>query len=427
MTKDHHSKPLSVKQINSLKKCATPYRVPDYPHVGLNLSVLVSGSKKWVFAFTHPITKKRQYWSFGDYPSIELSEARRRANDYRQQVTDGLDPRQQHKKTISEQQKKNALLTVDDLFLRLYVPDLEIDKKTSAGAVRALYIRHIKPHIGHLKAADVDLDVATHMLSSIGEKSVHVERKARSFCLTAWRLGLSLRGNTRWKKSGMEFAITVNPFLEIAPPKGADTVDERCLSKEELIHVWQGLNTEYLDEQLVLAMRFLFATGQRLTETLHAKWDDFDLIEKTWTIPWATRKTRNKIKTDHIIPLTDFHLNILKQIKIFSKESEYIFPDKTGEKPRSRSILGKGVTRFCKDAGMVHFAPKVSRKVFKTLGGQHVKIPKDLRDKLQGHSVEDISSKHYDKYNYLDEKREAMEKWTDWLAVLLKVHEQPVT
>jgi len=415
--KDHSNTPLSVKKINALKPKPAPFRIPDYPHTGLNVSVLVSGSKKWVFAFTSPLTKKRLYWSFASYPACELAEARQRANEYRQQVKDGTDPRQQHRKLIAEQLKKNALLTVDDLFLKLYVPDLKLDGKTSANSVQSLYERHIKPLVGHIKACDIDLDTAVYMLSTIGEKTgPHVERKARSYCLTAWKTGMNIRASTRWKKSGLEFGIISNPFLQIAPPKGSDTVDERCLTKDELIHVWHGLKPVYIDDQLILAVKFLFSTGQRVEETLNARWADFDLTEKLWSIPWATRKTRHKVKTDHIVPLTDFHLNLLKKIKIFAGNSGFLFPEKSGEKSRSRSVLGLGIKRFCADTGCEHFAPKVARKVFKTLGGQHVKIPKEWRDKLQGHSVEDVSSRHYDRYDYLDEKREAMKQWTDWLA-----------
>ena len=36
-------------------------------------------------------------------------------------------------------------------------------------------------------------------------------------------------------------------------------------------------------------------------------------------------------------------------------------------------------------------------------------ITKDLRDRLQNHALNDVSSKHYDRYEYLPEKRQALE------------------
>jgi len=38
-------------------------------------------------------------------------------------------------------------------------------------------------------------------------------------------------------------------------------------------------------------------------------------------------------------------------------------------------------------------------------------IAKDLRDRLQNHALNDVSSKHYDRYEYLPEKRRALELW----------------
>ena len=38
-------------------------------------------------------------------------------------------------------------------------------------------------------------------------------------------------------------------------------------------------------------------------------------------------------------------------------------------------------------------------------------ISKELRDRIQNHAFQDVSSKHYDRYSYLPEKRKALEIW----------------
>lgn len=58
------------------------------------------------------------------------------------------------------------------------------------------------------------------------------------------------------------------------------------------------------------------------------------------------------------------------------------------------------------------------RRTFKTLAG-NAEISKEIRDRLQNHSLQDVSSKHHDKYDYLKEKREAMDKWNDYLNNVL--------
>ena len=38
-------------------------------------------------------------------------------------------------------------------------------------------------------------------------------------------------------------------------------------------------------------------------------------------------------------------------------------------------------------------------------------VSKELRDRIQNHALQDVSSKHYDRYDYLVEKRRALEQW----------------
>ncbi len=47
-------------------------------------------------------------------------------------------------------------------------------------------------------------------------------------------------------------------------------------------------------------------------------------------------------------------------------------------------------------------------------------IDKSIRDKIQNHSDKDISSIHYDRYDYLKEKRAAIEVWNDYLKPILE-------
>jgi hypothetical protein len=45
-------------------------------------------------------------------------------------------------------------------------------------------------------------------------------------------------------------------------------------------------------------------------------------------------------------------------------------------------------------------------------------ISKEIRDRIQNHALNDVSSKHYDRYDYLTEKRRALEIWEDRLITI---------
>lgn len=44
------------------------------------------------------------------------------------------------------------------------------------------------------------------------------------------------------------------------------------------------------------------------------------------------------------------------------------------------------------------------------MAGQ-IKITKEIRDRIQHHALHDVSSVHYDRYDYSEEKLEALVKW----------------
>jgi hypothetical protein len=46
-------------------------------------------------------------------------------------------------------------------------------------------------------------------------------------------------------------------------------------------------------------------------------------------------------------------------------------------------------------------------------------ISLEMRNRLQGHALVDVGSIYYDRYDYLDQKREAMEKWSEGLTTII--------
>jgi|GEM_PF-4482933 len=52
------------------------------------------------------------------------------------------------------------------------------------------------------------------------------------------------------------------------------------------------------------------------------------------------------------------------------------------------------------------------------LSGQRsgaIGIDLELRNRIQGHAMTDVGSRHYDRWSYLPEKKEGMKRWAIWL------------
>jgi len=72
----------------------------------------------------------------------------------------------------------------------------------------------------------------------------------------------------------------------------------------------------------------LALTGQRKSEVAEARWSEFDLTKKVWLIPAERMKT----DVDHVVPLSDDVLDLLKSLSR-SKNGDHLFSTTFGKKP----------------------------------------------------------------------------------------------
>jgi integrase len=81
--------------------------------------------------------------------------------------------------------------------------------------------------------------------------------------------------------------------------------------------------------------------------------------------------------------------------------------------------LSRAVSRFCERMKFRKFTPRDIRRTWKSRAGE-IGISKADRDKVQAHAIgSDVSSKHYDRYDYMTEKTAAMNAWCEFLQALV--------
>ena len=92
------AKPLTAKQVESEKRVG--YHA-DGACTGLNLQVVQGQGRislSWIFRYTSPTTKTRREIGLGSSRIRSLAEARKLANDYKLQILDGRDPKDEKDK-----------------------------------------------------------------------------------------------------------------------------------------------------------------------------------------------------------------------------------------------------------------------------------------------------------------------------------------
>ena len=408
---------LTDKQIRDAKPKNTVYRLRDTQSVvrGFGVTIAPSGAKSFFLSYTSPEDGRRKQISLGKYPATKLADARRLALEYRGRIDNGTDLAREKQQVIAHNIEQRSLGTLGDL-LELYITDLEEDGKRSAKEVKRIKGKDVPSFLllrpAHLVSRDDILDV----LAAIAQRGAKVHSdNVRAYLRAAFELGIHARSMTRWRGKAPRFSIEHNPVATIKRTLSRKPKGQRVLSEAEVRELW---STNLLTPQMHLAMKFILASGQRVEEVLHATWDEFDFGKRLWTIPGERRKTRGKTSEPHLVPLAELHIQILKDIEKTIHDPRFLFPARGTGGPRRYDSLTKSVTVFVKNSGMPSFSARDLRRTFKTLAGS-MGIPLEMRNRLQGHALVDVGSVYYDRFDYLDQKREAMEEWASCLGKII--------
>jgi len=176
-----------------------------------------------------------------------------------------------------------------------------------------------------------------------------------------------------------------------------------------------------ITDTLRIALRLTLVTAQRPGEVTGLSWaeldEDWEDAKKPfWTIPG----TRTKNKLPHRVPLTSFAVDLLKQAKKLSKDSEHTFPSPRPGQPILESSLSHAVVRS-EHFGVSHFSPHDLRRSAAThMAGPHCKVSRFILERILNHTDQTVTGQHYDQHEYDDEKRHALETWAARLAQVIE-------
>ena len=408
---------LTDRTIRDAKPKANVYRLRDANVVcrGFGATIAPSGAKTFFLSYTSPEDGKRKQVAIGRFPNVSLKEARLRAGQLREMVNSGKDPAAEKQHDINNRIAGRALGTLSEL-LGLYVDDLETDGKRTAAEVKRISSKDIPPALlarpAHLITKDDILDI----LTPIAQRGARVHSdNVRAYLRAAFELGMNAESMTRWRGRAVRFDLQNNPVATVKKTVKRKAVGNRTLSQSEIKTLW---HTDQLTPPMLLALKMLLTTGQRVEEVLHATWAEFDTSQMIWIIPGQRRKNRGRTSEPHIVPLTTFHLELLNEIKHETAHNTYLFPATGGTAPRRYDALTNSVRKFVQSSGIESFSPRDIRRTFKTVAGSFG-ISLEMRNRLQGHAMTDVGSVHYDRYDYLTEKRAAMQQWVEGLTEII--------
>ena len=300
------------------------------------------------------------------------------------------------------------------LLLGLYADDLEARGKPSAREVRAACERHI--HIAHSKlwvmpAADVTVDDLMNVVSPLVKANKRNEgRKLRSYLCAAYTAAIRSRQDPDGVQAMRELALTSNPVANLVAIAGATNAHDRALSIAELRAYWTRIAKMRGAAGAALRVHLL-SGGQRVEQLARLTTADYD--GDTRTIRLRDGKGRRKVARDHHVPLIPAAVEAIEAM-LGGAAGEYLFTFTSGVKPATPAALSKHLRRIVgamEAAGELEkgrFAASDIRRTVETRLAA-AGVSSDVRAQLQSHGLGGIQSRHYDRHNYLAEKRAALE------------------
>jgi integrase len=232
----------------------------------------------------------------------------------------------------------------------------------------------------------------------------------RSYIRAAFSWGLKSENDYR-SASPRRFRLSFNPAADI--PTEPKTVGTRWLSEEEYVRLYRWLECPDapVHPPYLRAVRLLMLTGQRVQEIARLHASQYDRKEQI--LDWS--KTKNM--KPHAIPLPSIAVELLESIT--PNEYGWFFPSaKDPSKPVSHGTLYSCMWRVRERGIIPNVTNRDLRRTWKTLAGK-AGVSKEIRDRLQNHTLQDVSSKSYDRWNYMPEKRAGMKKWNKFVTALL--------
>lgn len=345
---------------------------------------------------------KRTRASLGAYPSMSLADARKLfKRDYADVIQRGGSI-----KSAGDTRPG----TVADLF-DAYTDALKDAGKPSWKEAKK-GLDKIADTLGRKRLArDITPDDVLAVIRPIYERGKRsMADHVRSYIRSAYSWGLKSEHDYR-TTSPRRFRLPGNPAGDI--PTEPKVVGTRWLSENEFIQLYRWLEAPdtHVHPPYVLAVRFLMLTGQRVQEIAKLHVSQYDRAEQI--IDWP--KTKNT--KPHAIPLPTIAAKILESIE--PNEHGWFFPSaKDPTRPVSHGTLYAFMWRQ-RERGVIPFVTNRDlRRTWKTLAGK-AGLSKEIRDRVQNHTLQDVSSKSYDRWNYMPEKRAAMRKWDKFITALL--------
>lgn len=370
---------------------------------GLLLQVTPSGARTWILR-TKVGTKRRSI-GLGAFPDVSLADARRKAQEVKEKIAQGIDP-------VEEKKAARRALIASQLSTMTFAQAMAdyIDMKAKEfknPRQRQQWENSLNtyavPHIGKVPVREIELPHIKAVLDPIWQEKTETANRVRARMenILGWCAVHGYRSNenpAKWQG----YLDEVYPSPEKIKKKG----HHAALPVEAMPEFMKALKKR--TGTAARALEFLILTASRTNEVIGDKrigkagitWQEIDFKRKVWTVP-ADRMKSGKL---HRVPLTDEAVELLKGMEPGEPDA-LVFPGPKSGIP-SNNFLSALLKRMDQDVTAHGF-----RSTFKDWAREHTAYSDEVSELALAHVNSDATRAAYARSELIDKRRLLMADW----------------
>lgn len=384
-------------KIRQAKPADKPFKIAD-SH-GLYLEVRPNGSKFWRYRYR--INKAENVFAIGKYPDMTLQQARAERDEARNLVKKGMHPAHLRQSELVKQIISNEN-SFENVAREWHSKMIKKWKPAYQSQVISCLEKNVFPVIGPSPIMRLSKSGAPQILLILQRME---KRGAEAYAMMTrqWMSSIFCYAAQTLRAEGDPAAL-FKGLIDRSEIKHSSVMKAGDIKElKDRLGSYRGNPTT------IIAFWLLLRTFVRTKELCHANWSEFNDDLSEWVIP----KERMKMNRRHVVPLSRQAREALLELKSITGSGHYLFPNV--RRPEA-AMSNTTINRAFENMG---YAPTTwTGHDFRSTASTHLHemgFRPDVIELQLAHVETNKTKAAYNHAEYLPERRELMQSWSDWI------------
>lgn len=386
---------LTATTIQKARPAGKPRKLADAG--GLYLLLNPNGSRWW--RWDYRFGGRRKTLSMGTFPDTSLADARQKHAEARKRLAAGIDPGAERKanKAARAEVAGNSFQVVATTWLE--GQRAKLAPVTFQKAERNFRVL-VYPWLGKRPISEIEPPEVLACLKRIETGGHHeTAHRMKQRIVQVYRYAIA-HGLAKQNP-----AADVGDALEPIVSKRRSAITDPT----EVGGLLRAIETFHGQFTTACALKLAPLTFVRPGELRKAEWAEFDLDAAEWRIPAAKMKMRE----EHVVPLSDQAVAILRDLYPLTGHGRYVFPGaRDRHRPMSENTVNATLRRLGYDGETMcgHGFRAMASTLLNEMGW-----PPDVIERQLAHAERNKVRAAYNRASYLSERRKMMQAWSNYL------------